>query len=457
MYASTIHLPLEQQLSLAMRTFTRVRWVPPIVIVLGGAFFKAAFGLPISLSALTQIAAGIVVCNGYLWWRDKRLNPGTIAELLRFAGLQMFLDFLAITALVHYTGGVLSPIVWFYSIHIVMACIFFKRPKVIRIVAFLWFILCVLFLTEYFGWLPHWPLFAPAVDGLYRDRGFIFGVLAGCAVLWAGLIWLTTMIIDRVRAAENEERELQVRYKRTMDELIESEKKRELYRRSMTHELRSPIAAAQSIIRIMGAGAFGPLGEKQQDGVRRVGVRLDQLMELLQDLLTIERAGRVEFQNQPVPLKAVVERTIEAYRPQIEERRLAVDLDLDPEAIALADPDDVKTVASNLISNAVKYNRDDGRLKVRASADDSRVRLAIADTGIGIPQKDRARLFTEFFRATNAKERTAHGTGLGLAIVRNMVRQNHGEVDVESVENVGTTITVTLPRATGEWLKIDSL
>jgi signal transduction histidine kinase len=338
-----------------------------------------------------------------------------------------------------------------------MACIFFKRPKVAWSTGLLWAVVVAMFLLEYMGALPHRAIYAPAIDALHRNVGFIFAVAAGCAVLWIALIWLTTLIIVRVRAAENEERELQTRYKRTLDELTESEKKRQLYRRSMTHELRSPIAAAQSIVRIMVQGAFGALTERQLDGATRVGKRLDQLMDLLQDLLTIERADRLEFQYQPVPLKPLLERTVENYRPQIEERRLAVELEVDAKAIALADPDDVKAVMSNLVSNAIKYNRENGRLRVAAWLLDGAVKIEVVDTGIGVPPRDQERLFTEFFRAPNAKERTAHGTGLGLAIVKQLVEKNHGSVTLLSEENVGTTITLTLPRATGEWLAIPSL
>ncbi len=449
MLASTIHLPVEQQLSIAVRLFTRVRWVPPVAIVAGGVVLRYGFDVQVSLSALIQIAVCIVAYNIYLAWRQRRQRPDTTPDLLRLANLHMAMDFAAITLLVYYTGGVLSPLLWFYSAHIIMACIFFRRSIVVRTVVVLWLLLAALFAGEFFGVIPHQRLYGKLFDeaALYTNLGFMLSVLLGAAILWATIIWLVTLIIARVRAAEEEEAELQSRYKATVDELTASEHQRQVYRRSMTHELRSPIAAAQSIVRVMEAGAFGPLSEKQADGVHRVSRRLDQLMEMLQDLLTIERASRTEFRPEPVPLRPLVEKALQDYGPQIEEARLKVEVELDEAAVPLGDPDDLKTILSNLIGNAVKYNRPEGMLKVTAAIFHDTVVIAVEDTGIGIPARDQEKLFREFFRAGNAKVHTVAGTGLGLAIVKKLVQQNNGAVLVNSEEGQGTRVSFNLPLA----------
>jgi signal transduction histidine kinase len=449
MLASTIHLPVEQQLSIAVRLFTRVRWIPPIVIVAGGALLRYGFHLQISLSALIQIAACIIAYNIYLAWRYRRDQPNTTAELLRLANLHMAMDFAAITLLVYYTGGVLSPLIWFYSAHIIMACIFFKRKIVVRTTVVLWLLLCLVFGGEYFGLIPHQHVYATLLDEkiFYGGAGFVLSVLVGAAILWVTLIWLVTLIIERVRADEQQEHELQVKYKATVDDLTESEHQRQVYRRSMTHELRSPIAAAQSIVRIMAAGAFGPLSGKQADGVHRVSRRLDQLMDMLQDVLAIERAARSEFHGVPTPLRPLIEQIVGEFEPQIEERRLQVELHLDDQAVALADPDDLRTILSNLISNAVKYSRDGGVLRIAAEVYRGNALVEIRDSGIGIPEKDQEKLFREFFRAGNAKQHTVNGTGLGLAIVKKLIQQNNGAILLNSEEGKGTTVTFNLPLA----------
>ncbi|NLH49864.1 MAG: HAMP domain-containing histidine kinase [Myxococcales bacterium] len=449
MYASTHHLPVEQQLAIAIRLFTRVRWIPPLAILGGGVFFKEVLGLNLSIEALAQIAVWIIAYNVYLMRRQICSTGAAVPDLLRCANLHMFFDYFSITLLVYYTGGVLSPLVWFYSIHIIMSCIFFKRKKVLLWTGILWLALAALFLGEFFGWLPHQCVYGVSFDGLHRRPGFILAVLGGAALLWGSLIWLVTMIVERVRVAEQDERTLQVQYKQALDDLTESEKRRTLYRRVLTHELRSPVAAAQSLVRIMNTGAFGELPERQRGVIERVGNRLDQMELMVRDLLTMERIGREEFKLETVPLAPLLKEIVEMYLPQMEEHRLRQEISIDPQAVALADPEDLRTIFSNLISNAVKYNRDEGLIRIRAEARDGAIHLEIADTGIGIPKGDQKRLFEDFYRATNAKEHTVQGTGLGLSIVKSLVRQNNGLIELESVENQGTTIRLALPRATG--------
>lgn len=446
MLASTHHLPVERQLAIAIRLFTRARWIPPAVIVGGGFFFKEVLGLNLSLATLAQIAVWIVAYNIYLMWRQGRRPGTTVADLLRCANLHMFFDYVSITLLVYFSGGVLSPLVWFYSVHIIMACIFFKRKKVFWTTGLLWLVLAVLFIGEYLGWLPHQSVYHSGYDGLSRHPGFVLAVLGGCASLWGSLIWLVTMIVERVRVAEHDERILQGQYKRALDELTESENRRTLYRRVLTHELRSPVAAAQSLVRIMTTGAFGDMPERQLDVITRVGNRLDQMQAMVRDLLTMEKIGRAEYKIEPVPILPLLQEILETYQPQMQERRLRLEREIDPVAVALADPEDLRTILSNLVSNAVKYNRDDGFVRVRATVDDGLIRLEVTDTGIGIPQADRERLFEDFFRATNAKQYTNLGTGLGLSIVRNLVKQNNGAIVVQSEENQGTTVHLAFPR-----------
>jgi signal transduction histidine kinase len=326
-----------------------------------------------------------------------------------------------------------------------MACIFFKRKKVLWATGILWLALATLFISEFAGWMPHQCVYGQAYDELHRRPGFIIAVLGGAALMWGSLIWLVTMIVERVRVAEQDERSLQVQYKRALDDLTESENRRTLYRRVLTHELRSPVAAAQSLVRIMTTGAFGVVPERQLEVIERVSNRLDQMQAMVRDLLTMERIGRAEFKLEPVPLSPLLKEIVDSYRPQMEERRLRLVLEVDAQVVALADPGDLRTILSNLVSNAVKYNRDGGLVQLRAVVESGLIRMDVTDTGIGIPQTDRARLFEDFYRATNAKEYTVQGTGLGLSIVRSLVKQNNGTIELESEENQGTTIHLKIP------------
>jgi signal transduction histidine kinase len=109
------------------------------------------------------------------------------------------------------------------------------------------------------------------------------------------------------------------------------------------------------------------------------------------------------------------------------------------------DPEELHRLVGNLVSNAVKYSRDGGRVQVGLARVEGDVVLTVADDGIGISETDRARLFTEFFRSTNPAALERPGTGLGLAIVARIVARHGGRVEVDSELGTGTTVTVTLP------------
>ncbi|MDP8222586.1 MAG: HAMP domain-containing sensor histidine kinase [Candidatus Lernaella stagnicola] len=432
-----------------MRLFTLVRWVPPLVIVSGGYVLKHLFGFQLSMIALTQIALWIVAYNGYLMWRQRQMRPHTVSELLRSANLHMFFDFFSITLLVYFTGGVLSPLVWFYSLHIILACIFFKMRKVVWTTFALWVVLATLLLLEHFGVLPHQPVYGnvwPVGESLAHSRGLLFAVLSGTAALWAAIIGVVTMIIDRVRVAEHDERALQQRFRQTLDELNAAQRQRDLYRRSMTHDMRSPIAAAQSLLNVLLSGAMGQLNDPQRESLRRAGGRLEQMQQMIQDMLTIERSSRAEFVLEAIPLASYAARVLAGYREEMDARDIHLDAQLDAEAVAWADRDDVETVINNLVSNAVKYSRDGGRVRVVVARGEGVTSVEVADTGIGISPEDQEKLFREFYRAANAKRHTVHGTGLGLAIVKKLVEQNHGVIHMQSEVGKGTTFTFILPQ-----------
>jgi signal transduction histidine kinase len=105
----------------------------------------------------------------------------------------------------------------------------------------------------------------------------------------------------------------------------------------------------------------------------------------------------------------------------------------------------VRTACANLLDNAVKYNRPGGRVEISASADDDRVRIVVIDTGIGIPARDRQRIFERFYRVDQARSRETGGTGLGLSIVKHVAELHGGSVGLVSTEGAGSTFTITLP------------
>lgn len=219
--------------------------------------------------------------------------------------------------------------------------------------------------------------------------------------------------------------------------------------RMVTHELRSPLSAVQSMLRIMEQGYVGPMTSKQQDLVQRSQRRLSFLLSLVKDLLELA-AGKMEQlrgEKKEVVLNEVITKVTELMRASAGEKGLEYEVEVAEEPLVLVGIEEgLERVFMNLVSNAVKYTPTGGTVTVRAWSEDDQIKAEVSDTGIGIPEEALSRIFDEFYRAKNAKSMEMEGTGLGLAIAKDVVEQHGGQITVESVVGEGSTFCVTLPK-----------
>lgn len=228
--------------------------------------------------------------------------------------------------------------------------------------------------------------------------------------------------------------------------------------RKAAHELSSPLAAIRSITDTFLEGYLGEVPDRQREMVGRIRARAGVLSEIVADLLVLARAradaGRQEAES--CDLCEVLCETVGLFQVPARDKGVALVAEGMPracgEAAAEAHPAchvalpraDLRSVATNLVSNAVKYSRPGGRVAVRLGRTDGNIELTVSDQGIGIPAAEKDRLFSEFFRASNARSFADAGTGLGLAIVKSIVDRLGGTIAVDSEEGVGTTVRIVL-------------
>jgi len=214
-----------------------------------------------------------------------------------------------------------------------------------------------------------------------------------------------------------------------------------------SHELKTPITAIRGFAEMLAEGTIPESDQKRVLAIVRAQVR--RLERLVEDLLELARAESTKLELEPrsLDLVAFCRAALEGLEARFAEKRIDVAL-LDRGAgHALADPDALEHVLSNLLDNALKYTEPGGHVEIEIADAGERVRLCVRDTGIGIPEADRARIFERFYRVDKARSSALGGTGLGLAIVKHLVRAMQGEVSVESTPGVGSSFHVHLPRA----------
>lgn len=229
------------------------------------------------------------------------------------------------------------------------------------------------------------------------------------------------------------------------------ERQLELARRdliaSVSHDLRTPLAAIRAMVEAINDGVV-----TEPEAIRRylgsIQLETQQLAQLIEDLFELSRieSGNLELHLTTVPLPELVFETVEGMRVQAEEKRvdlLAVSGDAVP-ALALDGPR-VQRVLINLIQNAVRHTPSGGRVEVEVSETHGNVCLSVADTGEGIADDDRARVFDQFYRSEKSRSRDGGGAGLGLAIARGIVEAHSGAIRVESRPGHGSRFVVIFP------------
>ncbi|MGI5864891.1 MAG: sensor histidine kinase [Myxococcales bacterium] len=216
--------------------------------------------------------------------------------------------------------------------------------------------------------------------------------------------------------------------------------------RVLAHELKAPLAAVEGYLMAMQDRALGEELRSYDPMVERSLVRLAGMRKLVIDLLDMTRleSGQKKREMEELDVREIALNAIETARAESERRRIAVTLHGEHPVPFFADRSEIELVLNNLVTNAVKYNRDGGQVDIHLDLADDVLRVRVSDTGIGLTPEDIGRLFKDFVRIKNEKTRNISGSGLGLSTVKKVAELYGGEAKVESQYGVGSTFEVTL-------------
>lgn len=214
----------------------------------------------------------------------------------------------------------------------------------------------------------------------------------------------------------------------------------------LAHELKAPLNAVEGYLKIMEEHT---LGDSIVDYDRMIGrslVRVDGMRKLIFDLLDLTRieSGQKSREVCLVDVRESASKALETFQAQAAERNIKLKLHTKESLMMHGDSSELEIIFNNLVSNAVKYNRDGGAVDVILARTDEGVEITVSDTGIGMSAEQVDKLFREFVRFKNPKAGNVEGSGLGLSILKRLSRLYNGDVKVESKEGVGTSFTVTL-------------
>lgn len=218
----------------------------------------------------------------------------------------------------------------------------------------------------------------------------------------------------------------------------------------MSHELRTPLNAIGGYVQLLEMGVHGPVTEEQLGALGRIDRSQRHLLRLINDVLNLSRieAGRVDYVVEQVSAAEVVKSVLPMVDPQIQAKGLELKSDVAADLVATADREKVQQILLNLLTNALKFTGDGGRICVEAgTASETHIFFRVIDTGVGIPDDMLERVFEPFVQVDASRSRSAEGTGLGLAISRDLARGMGGDLYARSATGIGSTFELTLPRA----------
>jgi signal transduction histidine kinase len=428
------------------RWLIKLRWIAIVGVVVATLFAHTIMGVAVQDVPLYCIAAALVLHNVIalsLLTGIVRSGRGNVAaRIKKVINYQISIDLVTLTILLHFSGGIESPIVIYFVFHMIIASILLSVWESYLQATLAVALIALLAALEYKGVIPHYCLKGflacnMQVGGAFYVAGTVF-ILSTTLYL---VVYMTSSISTQLRKQEESCRQAYLQLQR-------KDRIKDEYVLRMTHDIKGHCAAIQSCLAVLAKNLAGPLNEQQADFVHRAHDRTRKLTTFVRALLRLTQIRlTAKLEMQTFSLRQTLSTAVEAVRSKAEDKAVSLNVDIEPSVDeAFGDHFSIEETITNLLLNAIKYTPVEGSIRVDAKDNGDAILVEIADTGIGIPASEVDKVFDEFFRASNARKVERDGTGLGLSMAKQTILRHGGDIWVQSREGAGTTISFTLPK-----------
>ncbi len=436
---STIKLPFHtvEDLRIRIGWYISLRWIAIFGLLSSIAIGEAMFGFPIAYNELIIVSVILSIFNLVYFFLWRFLPFTTEYKELGFAEVQIFNDFILISFIIHYSGGVANPFYFLYMVQVILSGILFPGailPYVNAVLAAV--VLLTWSLLEYFELVENYPLPGKPVS----FEMMVISVAAFYIINFSCIYILNNFMI-RYRQLKKIIDEKNLELQNAIDD-------RNKAFRFSAHEIKAPITAIKSTLEVVKDLYKEDIKPEIFDLIIRAERRSDQVLRMVKEMIAITQYNLST--EKPVLEKVDFGELLSQIVKQQQSYALARGIKLfvilpETEIEVEIDKAGIEKVTDNLLSNALRYTPDGGIVKIKLLKKKMSFGFSISDTGIGIAAKDLDLIFEEFYRTKEAKQMEQIGTGLGLNLVREIVRKNGGTITVESEVGKGSTFTVELP------------
>jgi len=248
---------------------------------------------------------------------------------------------------------------------------------------------------------------------------------------------------------ENQNVLFYVGIERDITKLKEDERLREEFLSFASHQLRTPLSAVQWLNQILADGTAGPITDQQKTILSKMNLALNNMNSSIRDFLDVNRTetGKYKLHSKEINLTKLIEEIMVSNEPMISHKNIKVNLHLEESSsLFIHDEEAIKNIIANLLSNSLKYSYENSTIELTTGVKNEVLTISCVDKGIGIPADELKSIGKKFYRANNATLKEVNGTGVGLFLLNKIVELSSGSWNINSVENIGTTVQCILPQ-----------
>ncbi len=376
----------------------------------------------------------------YLYALD-RCKPSKLNSPSINLWVQIVVDLICLSVVVHYIGSTTTPISFFYVLHIALACIFFSTRESLYVTILVCIMDTVVIFAENFL-IAQTPLSTLIGETLAKENP-----QKEIAVLWFSfldilflVVWYVVSRLSLIVRAH--ERHLLDAYKQINQAQVEKDK----YAILMTHQLKSPLDAIRSKINLIKGGYCGEASKGVTEALDKIDTRAQSMSGLILDLLRLERLKDTCLDTailENVDIQSRIQKCIEKLTPVASAKHVVLNVTVD-NFVCRVIPDQLEILLENIISNAITYSHTNSSVEISTEINRNQrsANVIITDHGIGIENKDLPNIFNEYFYSPRAAMHNKSSSGIGLSIVRIAAINNKLKIKVTSEPGAGTTFTV---------------